>query len=137
MITNLRNNNVKPWCNCTRWITKIIVGSMYSWKWAIRLQIDERYFIIFLFIQLNWWLKRCLEPSFIIAYYNWKRSLWFCIIYNLFKKILHFCNEKIIIFLCLIWYVKLVKLTSIFAVVFFTANINDWKSVLFFTTCLA
>ena len=97
VITTLRNNNVKPWRVCTRWITKIIVGSIYIWKWVIRLQIDERYFIILLFNQLNGWFKPCFESGFIIAYYNWKRSLWYCIIYNLFKKILHFCNEKIII----------------------------------------
>ena len=57
MITTLMNNNVKPWCVCSRWITKTIVGSIYFWKWIICLQIDECYFIMFLFIQLNWWLK--------------------------------------------------------------------------------
>ena len=44
-----------------------------------------------------------------------------------------FYNEKI----SLIWYVKLVKHTSIFSVVFFTAKINDYKPVLFFPSCLA
>ena len=49
VITTFKNNNVKPWCVCTRWITKTIVGSIYIWKWLIRLQIEKRYFIIFLF----------------------------------------------------------------------------------------
>ena len=83
VITTLRNNNVKPWCVCTRWITKTIVGSMYIWKWVICVQIDECYFIISLFIQLNRWFKPCFESSFIIAHYNWKRSLWFCNIFSI------------------------------------------------------
>ena len=121
VITTFRNNNVNSWCVCTRWISKTIVGSIYIWKCVIRLQNDERYFKIFHSIQLNWWLEPCFEHSLIIAYYNWKRSLCFRIIFNLFKKILHFCKQKIIIVLIvsLIWYVKFVKLTSILTVVFY------------------
>ena len=37
----------------------------------------------------------------------------------------------------MIWHVKLVKPTSIFAVVFFTAKISDYEPVLFFPSCLA
>ena len=61
-----------------------------------------------------------------LVYYRllqWKWSLWFCIIIICLRRFSIFCNEKIIIFFFLICFVKLVKPTSIFFVVIFTAKI--------------
>ena len=75
--------------------------------------------MIFLFIQLNWWFKTCFESSFMIAYNNWK-DLFGSVLFTIcLTRFFIFRREIIIVLiLSLIWYVKLVKPTSIFTVVF-------------------